>query len=200
MENWPGGLMMSVHSRDVIRIIQQSDFLDAELDQHRDVLGDLYDGYRAHLYRVLSFALWHLDGDETHRQIIEYALVFHDLGLASQKTVKYLEPSIDLALAANAKRAVPFPGQLLRDIIYFHHKFRAWSGPNANIVNAVRKGDWVDATQGAVKMGLPTPLYEQVTNAIPVGSFFDDLNRLGAEYSGGKVAMLRDLMVHVIKF
>lgn len=83
-----------------------------------------------------------------------------------------------------------------REIILQHHKFTSWEPPSlegkapadvplvdAALVNAVRRGDWADATLGIVKSGMP-PLYlEAVYDAIPEANFHRMLLGMGGRLS-----------------
>lgn len=74
--------------------------------------------------------------------------------------------------------------QLLGDIIYWHHKLTPFRGPNAEIVNAVRKADWIDATAGLVRKGMPKACVRKVTATVPAAGFYDTLKRIGPELTG----------------
>ena len=55
-----------------------------------------------------------------------------------------------------------------------HHKYTAYTvepgsviSVNAQLVNAVRKGDWADATMGIVRYGLPAKYLEAAYEKVP---------------------------------
>jgi len=50
------------------------------------LIGSDYAGYRGHVYRVLSYSLHYLGSniDPTSRNLLELALVYHDIGLWTQ--------------------------------------------------------------------------------------------------------------------
>lgn len=169
---------------DDIHVITHSDHIESLLAPFKEPIGDDYEGYRGHVYRVLSYTLHFLGGETPEREAIETALVYHDLGLWSDKELAYLEPSIDRVEADNEARGWGHDPQLLRDIIYWHHKFTPFRGPNAEIVNAVRKADWIDATAGVVRAGMPKACIRKVTEAIPAAGFHDTLRRIGPELTG----------------
>ncbi len=178
-----------------IQIITQSEGIESRLTPYRDIIGKDYDGYKGHLYRVLTYSLYFLNGDETHRDLIETALVYHDISLWTEKALAYLEPSSQRAIDDNKKHGWGHDPQLLHDIIYWHHKMWPYHGPNEAVVNAVRKADWIDATQGIIKMGMQKHLIQRVNNTIPAAGFHDTLKRLGPELSGGNILrMVGDLL------
>lgn len=56
-----------------IRIIDESETVETLLAPFREQLGIDYDGYRGHIYRVLTYAMHFLGGDVTHRRAVETA-------------------------------------------------------------------------------------------------------------------------------
>ena len=173
-----------------IKIIHESQQVEALLGPFRSTIGADYEGYRNHIYRVLSYTLHFLNGQETERELIETALVYHDLGLWTERELAYLEPSSALALADNQKHGWGHEPELLHQLIFQHHKLSAYRGPNAALINAMRKADWIDASMGFRAMGMPRSCIREVTRAIPVGGFYDTLKRLGPELSGGNLARM----------
>lgn len=162
---------------DEIQVIRDSEHVEALLAKYRDVIGDDFDGYRNHIYRVLSYTMHFLGGDETWREIIETALVYHDLGLWTDRELAYLEPSIAQSKGVSSAENE----RLIHDIILYHHKITAFKGPNERVVNAVRKADWIDATNGLMGKGMPRTHIRKVKAAIPAAGFYKTLQRLGPE-------------------
>ena len=186
---------------DHIDIIAQSDRVDKMLEPHREALGEDYVAYRGHVMRVLTYTIYFLRGDQKHRRLIEAALVYHDIGLWTDKELAYLAPSIARALAANAKNSWDFDTFALSAIIDAHHKVFPYRGPYADVVNAVRKADWVDATGGWVKSGLSKRQIASVTAAIPVAGFPDMLMPLVKDLAGGnRFSELLRVLTHVYKW
>ena len=167
-----------------IQVITHSDHVEALLAPYKDAIGDDYEGYRGHIYRVLTYALYFLGGDSPNRREIEAALVYHDIGLWSDRQLAYLEPSIVRAQEDNVANQWNYDPELLRDIIYWHHKLTPYRGPNEDIVNAVRKADWIDASAGVVRQGMPRACIKKVTSEIPNAGFYDTLKRIGPELTG----------------
>ncbi len=184
-----------------LQIITESEVVEALLRKLAPVIGDDLPGYRNHIYRVLTYCLHFLQGDETHKKAVEVALVYHDVGLWTDNALAYLEPSEQAALAANAEHGWGLDEGLLRTIIHWHHKISAYRGPNADVVNAVRKADWVDATKGKVRHGLTKEQISGVNEALPALGFYDTLDRLAADLAGGsKMRGLLTVLLKVYKF
>ena len=173
-----------------IEIITHSQNVEAMLEPYRDRIGADFEGYRNHIYRVLTFALHFLGDDQQHRAVIETALVYHDIGLWTDRELAYLEPSIVVAQRDNQANDWGHDPQLLHDIILWHHKMTPYKGPHAELVNAVRKADWIDATRGTIRMGMPKNLIRRVQEAIPEAGFMKTLMRLGPELGGNPLRML----------
>jgi hypothetical protein len=169
-----------------IRIIDHSETVERLLAPLRETLGADYDGYRGHIYRVLTYAMHFLGADETHRRAIETALVYHDIGMWTDHDLAYLEPSIERALAANAAEGWGLDPDLLRNLIYWHHKVLPYRGKDAEVVNAFRKADWVDASGGLVRHGLDRSQIAAVTAAIPDQGFRRTLQRLAGDLADGR--------------
>jgi hypothetical protein len=156
------------------------------LSPFREQLGIDYEGYRGHIYRVLTYTMHFLGGDEIHRRAVETALVFHDIGMWTDHDLAYLEPSIERALEANTANGWGLDAELLRNIIYWHHKVFPYRGKDAEVVNAFRKADWVDATGGLVRHGLNRSQIAAVTAAIPEHGFRKTLQRLAGDLADGR--------------
>lgn len=169
-----------------IEIIRHSAAVEAMFEPLRPVIGRDFDSYRGHVYRVLSYALHILGPGTPHRGLVEAALVHHDVGLWTDGALAYLEPSIARALAANAEGGWGHDPALLRDAILWHHKLLPFRGPQAEVVNAVRRADWIEASDARFRMGLAREQIAAVRAAIPDHGFLGVLLRLSGELNGGR--------------
>lgn len=183
-----------------ITIISQSDSLDELLEPFRDALGDDYAGYRNHLYRVLTYTLHFLGGSQTHRQLLEAVLVYHDIGLWTDAELAYLEPSIQRILAANQQQGWGFDPRLLTDMIDAHHKITRFRGSNADLVNAFRKADWIDATGGSIRMGLSKAQVASVVAAIPDAGFSNAVARIIRDLGGSALRGYTRVLARVYRW
>lgn len=185
---------------DEIKIIDHSDRVESLFAPYRDIIGADYRAYRGHVYRVITYAMHFLEGDEDARPLIETALVYHDIGLWTENELAYLEPSEEHALADNEKFGWGLDPQLLRDAIHWHHKFFPYHGANQRIVEAVRKGDWIDATDGKIRKGLSKTQVKAVQDAIPNYDFGNVLQRLAGDLGGNKLSGNLRVLRHVFKW
>lgn len=172
--------------------------LDTELAKFSVAIGDEMDAYRNHCLRVLSFAVAHLGGvklvSSKSVDVMALALAYHDLGLWSDGALDYLEPSAR-QLEASTREKIEDEDVFndsdiatARAIITEHHKLSDYHSHgdesiNANLVNAIRKGDWADFTIGIVRFGLPASFVESAYTKIPEANFHMILTTMGGRLS-----------------
>ena len=177
-----------------VQIISSSPVVEAELAKYKDVIGKDLPGYRNHIYRVLTYTNHFLGGDQAFRNVVELALVYHDLGLWTHGDLAYLDPSIALAKETLVGTLNAEELQLLHDVVLYHHKITPFRGPHAEIVNAVRKADWIDATQATFRNGIPKRRIEQVVSELPINGFYDTLAEMPGRLRGNDVLrIIREL-------
>ncbi|WP_257098879.1 hypothetical protein [Pseudovibrio flavus] len=168
--------------------ITHSERIEHLLGLYSEQIGEDLPGYRNHIYRVLSYALYFL-GDQDHpkRPDIEVALAFHDLGMWTDHDLAYLEPSIGQFEKAKSEGLLQdqVDTQLVHDIIFWHHKFTPFRGEDAEVVNAVRKGDWIDGSKAIFRKGVAKEDIDKVYAALPVNGFYDTLMRLASDLNNG---------------
>jgi len=187
--------------RGAITLITSDEFLDTCLATVAGRIGADLPGYRGHVYRVFTYAMHILGGAPGWRKPVALALAFHDVGLWTENELAYLAPSEAEAERARLQLAPELDGLLVRNCIHWHHKLTPFHGPDAEVVNAVRRADWIDATGGALRMGLSRGQIAAVTAGIPAPGFQDALMRLAAELPpGGRAAGLMRVLGNVYKF
>lgn len=183
--------------------------------------GDDYEGYRGHIYRVLTYALHFLDESPSYQSVIGIALVYHDIGLWTNGTLNYLEPSCKKAKYDMKKQKMsPTDVNLVQDIIYWHHKVTEYesdaatadtvSSPslsyskisaikNDKIINAVRKADLIDFSFGIIKYGMPKEYIQFVQKKIPDAGFHKTLLLFAPKLYGYQVWRYPEI-VGIFKF
>lgn len=127
--------------------------LEDVLNQYKPVIGSDFERYKNHVCRVFLNCLL-IDGDIENRDKYAIAAVFHDIGIWTNHTFDYLNPSIEQAkiyLHKTGRQA--WTGEISR-MIYWHHKLSAYTGENENTVENFRKADWMDVSLGLLTFGL----------------------------------------------
>jgi hypothetical protein len=181
----------SILSNRKINIIKSSPNLDRLLNNYKELINDDFQGYKNHIYRVLTYSLHYLDADKTqdgkvlkYLPVIEAALVYHDIGLWTDRRLSYLELSSSRAKMEFENSWSVDKLELLHNIIYYHHKITPFTGTNEKIVNAVRKSDWIDASLGIVNHGMSSAHIRSVNAALSDSGFHYTLATIGHRYYG----------------
>jgi len=167
-----------------IKIRMERPRVEELLGRYAGVIGDDLPGYRNHVYRAITYAMHFLNDSEEHEPIVETAFAYHDIGLWTDKELAYLEPSEALALADNTEQGWGFDPDLLRGAIHWHHKIFRYRGPHDTVIEACRKADWIDASQGLIKKGMSRSNIKSVEAAFPNLGFHKSLLRLARDYGG----------------
>ena len=183
-----------------IKIITYSNVVESSLAMYKDLIGTDYNGYRNHIYRVLTYSRHFLDGDESNIDVIASALVYHDIGLWTAGTLAYLEPSAQLARAKCAGTFTPEQLKLQEDIINHHHKIWPYTESGGRIIEAVRKADWIDASYGILNKGMPRSYIVKVQSALPAAGFYDTLMDFGPRLHGSNVVKILTEIVQIFKW
>ena len=129
--------------------------IDAILAAHADAIGEDMTRYANHAQRVANLCAALAPADSATRERIAIAAAFHDLGIWTDDTFDYIEPSVRLAeawLAANG-RAAESPE--IAAAIRQHHKLTRYRGGAGLLVEAFRRADWIDVTRGVLAFGIP---------------------------------------------
>lgn len=110
--------------------------------------------------------------------------VYHDIGLWTDKELAYLEPSDDLALQDNRKFGWGLDTDALRGAIHWLQKVFKYKGKHEALIEACRKADRIDATQGWCRKGIRRSAITEVEAVFPNCGFHKALLRLAKEYRG----------------
>ncbi|KAJ8909066.1 hypothetical protein NDN08_005763 [Rhodosorus marinus] len=164
-------------------VITDQSELDEHLKSFEESLGGDFDGYRNHCLRVLTYAVHFLkegsgfDASEVSiaLPVLGAALAYHDIGLWADGELYYIEESAERAKEALQDKFSVQQISTIHNIIMEHHKITPWHGEDEALVNAVRKADWVDATMGFVRYGMPTGNIATTRNALEESSFHETL-------------------------
>jgi hypothetical protein len=153
-------------------MFQKIDQVDVILDPYKEVIGNDFEGYKNHVYRVL-YCYFQLNpsisANDKEKAII--ASCFHDLGLWTKQTVAYLEPSIDLAVAYIKDKLQDDYIPEVTLLISEHHKLSTYTGEYANNVELFRRADLADFSYGLALGKIPRSFYKELLKAFPDKGF-----------------------------
>lgn len=163
---------------------------------HADHAGDDasgWTGYRGHALRVLTYSRALAPEAPGRTDRLAVAAAFHDLDVF--RTLDYLGPSIDAAVAWLERTGRAAWADEVATIIAFHHHPRRYSGPYAETVEAFRRADWNDVLQGTLRFGVPRPLMRDARRALPVGTFFTGtVRRAGVRWAVSRPGRLPPIL------
>ena len=151
-------------------LIEQHPRLDGLFEQGRDILGADYEAYRNHCWRVFNCAAVMANADELALDKLAIASYFHDIGIWSDQTFDYLEPSARRAREYLAQQNLSDWDDEVSAMISEHHRIRATRG-QGQLVEAFRRADWIDVSMGTLRFGIPADLLRQLRGCFPNHGF-----------------------------
>jgi hypothetical protein len=168
-------LVASMTAAPMPEIVRSSPLAEEILESHRHrARGDDagYDGYKAHVYRVMNFARAFAPADPERDDKLAIATAFHDL--AAFDTLDYLVPSIAAQDAWLQQTERESWSDELALIVAEHHRLSGYGPgrPHAALVEAVRRADLVDVSQGLIRFGLPSSYVKEVRATFDADVFF----------------------------
>ena len=146
---------------------------------YRSELGENFIPYRNHAYRVYNFALTQLDANQELEKL-SIASAFHDLGIWTNKTLDYLEPSAQLAREYCTKQNISFSdANEIEMMIRNHHKLSEVE--SSVLAEIFREADLIDLTFGFVPKGRKKEEIKLIKNLFPNKGFHLFLLKLFAK-------------------
>jgi predicted metal-dependent HD superfamily phosphohydrolase len=162
-------------------IIREHEIIERLFLPWRLSLGEAYEPYKGHVYRVLNHTCALLK--PSYNKLTEYgpakeieervavAAAFHDVGVWLDRTFDYLEPSKTRAEDWLDERGRSSWKPEIDLMIDMHHKKSAYEGEHELLVEAFRKADLVDLTMGLQKFGLDHFYMDEVKKTFPYKGF-----------------------------
>jgi hypothetical protein len=153
--------------------------LDGVLARHAADLAEDFTAYRHHACRVAAMCASGWSGGPGALEKIQITAAFHDLGIWTDRTFDYLDPSV--RLAGDHLRAIGRAEWLpeVAAAILEHHRVTRDRGAHGPLVEAFRRADWMDVTGGVVASGLSRTLFRAAIERWPPAGFHRMLARLG---------------------
>ncbi len=163
-----------------IAILERVTLLDELFAEGAEVLGADLAAYRNHAYRVFNLTRGFIERpDSGTNERIATAAYFHDVGIWTDGTYDYLAPSAARALAWLARTGHDVWSSEVSRMISEHHKLTPYREPEGELVEAFRRGDWIDVTLGVRRFGLDRSFVAEVRAAFPNAGFHRRLLDLG---------------------
>lgn len=147
------------------------DALDRLLDSHARELAADFTAYRNHTYRVVNLCLAFAPRDEAALEKTVIAAAFHDIGIWTDHTFDYLEPSVRRAVAHLETAGLQAWTAEVTRMIRCHHKVTAVDGEPDSLAECFRRADWVDVSKGLLTCGLPRSVVHDVLATWPAAGF-----------------------------
>lgn len=132
--------------------MKHSALIDNLLQEFTHYLGPDYDKYRNHVHRVFLNCLL-LDREKENEEKYAIAAVFHDIGIWTDHTIDYLDPSIEQAKKYLNDTGRPHWKEEISLMIDWHHKVSGYKGPYSQTTGTFRKADWIDVSLGLLQFG-----------------------------------------------
>jgi hypothetical protein len=151
-----------------------------ESNRHRANGDDAgFDAYKAHAYRVVNFARALTPATPEGDEKLSIAAAFHDL--AAFDTLDYLAPSIEAQDAWLTQTGRESWSDELALIVAEHHRISKYGPdrPHAPLVEAVRRADLIDVSQGLIRFGLPGAYVKEVRATFDASVFFKRVIPMG---------------------
>ena len=136
------------------------------MDGYKDSIGIDFLKYKNHVSRVFYNCLL-MDKDPLNEEKYAIAAVFHDIGIWTDHTIDYLDPSIEQAKSFLTKTGKKEWTEEISLMIYWHHKPRRYIGNHEETVENFRKADWIDVTFGFRKFGLGRKQLKSISKRFP---------------------------------
>jgi hypothetical protein len=157
-------------------IVTHNKLIEIILNTYKPYLANEFDAYRNHVYRVFNFAIPFVKTDQDI-ETFAIAAAFHDLGIWTNKTFDYLQPSIELAiLYAEANELSDETILEIETMISEHHKLSEIK--SSALAEVFRQADLVDLSLGFIRCKRKSEDIRLIKRAFPNKGFHLYLTKL----------------------
>ena len=167
VNGWNETMMQNTRAGLLTRVVT----VEEVLANHSSELARDAIGYRNHVYRVLNLCLAITGNSRVDFEKIAVASVFHDLGIWTDHTFDYIAPSVELAREYLTTSGTAGWIPEIEAMIVNHHKIRQSNGDTSWLVEAFRRADWIDVSNGLRRFGLPPRFIGSVKSTWPDAGF-----------------------------
>lgn len=148
------------------------------LSQWKQKIGEDFQGYRNHIYRVVHFCFSLQTCSQEEKEKIMIASCFHDLGLWTEDSIDYLAPSILLAKKYLKEKGLGKWEKEIELMIDLHHQVREYRDNNYPLVEIFRRADLIDVSLGMIRWKLDKEYVRGVKAKFPNSGFHKKLVKL----------------------
>jgi hypothetical protein len=152
--------------------------LDELLNAHAGAIGHDFVGYRNHTYRVANLCLELSSPQPDRLEKVAIAAAFHDIGIWTDGTFDYLQPSIRLARAHLARADREGWSAEISAMILEHHKILPCRKDSQTLVEPFRRADWMDVSMGLTASGSSRTFVRELFSTWPSAGFHKRLLEL----------------------
>lgn len=155
--------------------------IDTLLTDFKPILGKDYLLYRNHVYRIFLNCLL-IDKEKDNEEKYAIAAVFHDIGIWTNHTFNYINPSIEHAGIYLQQKNQQHWAEEITLMINWHHKLSKYKDVHHQTVNSFRKADWIDVSMGLLNFGNKRKIIRQQMKAFPTVGFHRFLLKSAGRY------------------
>jgi hypothetical protein len=146
-----------------VQLLTTFPLVDEILAPFSATIGRDFAGYRNHIYRVLNFFHFLAQPARDIPDSVLIAAAFHDIGIWTDGTFDYLQPSANRAGTYLELHGLVHLQAEVAVLIHEHHKLRSCRGEFAHLAEIYRRADYVDVSCGLLlkltaRQFLRTPL------------------------------------------
>ncbi len=145
--------------------------VDALLQPFAADLGEDLPANRNHVFRVLNYYLALIAPQEWLPEPVLIAAALHDIGIWSDHTFDYLDPTVRRVRAYLDAHGLGAIEPEVEAIVRQHHKVMQYGAAHAGTIEPFRQADWIDVSLGLIRFGLPASFVRAVQAAFPDEGF-----------------------------
>jgi hypothetical protein len=142
------------------------EIIEVMLASYKSIIGKDYYRYKNHVCRIYSYCSLM---DDSHYNDTKYAIaaVFHDIGIWTDATFDYIEPSIEQASSylttINRQEWI----EEITLMISWHHKISSYKKDNYETIEIFRKADWIDVSLGILNFEVKPKEIKLIKQQLP---------------------------------
>jgi hypothetical protein len=157
-------------------IVHQHPIIEELFYSYSSIIGNDLQKYKNHVYRIFNYSLYLSNAKDAEKYAI--AAFFHDVGIWTNHTFDYLQPSIFLVKKYLLEIKKEDWINEISLMIENHHKITSYKNNYKNSVEIFRKADWTDVSMSLLHFHIPTSFIKEAERYFPYKGFHFFLVRL----------------------